>query len=96
MEYINLFVKSVEITNKQKGTSRLVDLEKYAMTYGVSAVEEIFSKFTQDVLDSDNGVMHFIADSLLKKMNDSFEKHACINCGEIYEGEDTNQAEGFL
>lgn len=96
MEYINLFVKSVEITNKQKGTSRLVDLEKYALTYGVTAIEEIFSKFSQDVLYADNGILRFIADNLLKTMNDTFDKHACINCGEIYEGEETNQAEGFL
>lgn len=96
MEYINLFLKKVEIENKQKGTSRIVDLEKYANSYGAAAVEEILSRFTQDVLYSDNGALHYVAENLLKKMNDSFDKHACIACGEVYEGENSNQVQSFL
>ena len=96
MEYINLFLKSVEIESKQKGTTRRIDLESYAKTYGAAIVEEILSKFTQDVLYSDKGALQYVAENLLKKMNDSFEKHACINCGEIYEGENSNQVQSFL
>lgn len=75
MEYINLFLKSVEIVNKEKGTSRVVDLEGYAQKYGASAVEEILSKFTQDVLYSENGALSYVAKNLLQKMNDAFECH---------------------
>ncbi len=96
MEYINLFLKSVEITSKQKGTSRMIDLTSYAEKFGASAIEEILSKFTQDVLYSDSGALKYVAENLLKKMNDSFERHVCSSCGEIYEGENSNQAESFL
>lgn len=96
MEYINLFLKSVEIVNKEKGTTRVVDLEGYAQKYGASAVEEILSKFTQDVLYSENGALSYVAKNLLQKMNDAFERHQCMSCGEYYEGEDQNQADSFL
>ena len=96
MEYINLFLKSVEIESRQKGTTRKIDLESYAKTYGASIVEEILSKFTQDVLYSDKGALQYVAENLLKKMNDSFEKHVCTNCGETYEGENSNQVQSFL
>lgn len=96
MEYIDLFLKSVEITSKQKGTSRTIDLESYAEKYGAPAVEEILSKFTQDVLYSENGALSYVAKNFLQKMNDSFDRHQCQSCGEYYEGENSDQAESFL
>lgn len=92
MEYVNLFISKVKLEVKSANVTREFDLSDYK----ASDVEEILAQFPQDALYSDNGVLNFIATEYLKKINDSFDKHVCYNCGTVQEEENTNQAEGFL
>lgn len=43
--------------------------------YKASDVEDILASFPQDALYTDDGVLNFIANEYLKKINDSFDKH---------------------
>lgn len=92
MEYINLFISKVVLTVKSTGAKRTIDMANYK----ASDVEDILSQFPQDALYTDDGVLNFIANEYLKKINDSFDKHQCYACGSIQEEEGANQAEGFL
>ena len=92
MEYINLFISKVDIEIKATGVKRTIDMSKYK----ASDVEDILAQFPQDALYTEDGVLNFIANEYLKKINDSFDKHECYSCGTIQEEEGTDQAEGFL
>jgi len=71
MEYINLFISKVELEVKATGTKRTIDMSNYRAI----DVEEILAQFPQDALYTDDGVLNFIANEYLKKINDSFDKH---------------------
>ena len=92
MEYINLFISKLKLEVKSSGAVREIDFTQYK----ASDVEEILAKFPQDALYTDDGVLNFIANEYLKKINDSFDKHECYQCGTVQEDEETNQVEGFL
>ena len=47
------------------------------------------------MLYSDDGVLKFIINEYIKKINDTFDVHTCYNCGTKYEG-DVNSAASFL
>lgn len=92
IEYIDLFIQKIDLTIKSTGTTKNIDFSQYK----ASEVEEILQVFPQDVLYSDQGVLTYISNEYLKKLNDAFEKHQCIRCGTIQEDDQTNQVEGFL
>ena len=92
MEYVNLFISKLKLEIKANGIVRDIDFTNYKP----ESVEEILSKFPQDALYTDDGVLNFIATEYLKKINDSFDKHVCFQCGTVQEDESTDQAEGFL
>lgn len=92
IEYINLFIKSIDITNKATNKSTIVDFSKYV----VGDREEILATFPQDVLYSQHGVLMFITDNFIKPMNSSFDKHECCVCGAIHEKGDINSSESFF
>lgn len=92
MEYINLFISHLKLTIKATGAVRNIDFTQYK----ASDVEDILAKFPQDALYTDDGVLNFIATEYLKKINDSFDKHECFQCGAVQEDDNTNQVEGFL
>ena len=92
MEYINLFISKVVLEVKSTGATRTIDMANYK----ASDVEEILAQFPQDALYTEDGVLNFIANEYLKKINDSFDKHQCFACGTVQEEEGANQAEGFL
>ena len=92
MEYVNLFISKVKLEVKSSGVVREFDMSDYK----ASDVEDILAQFPQDALYNDTGVLNFIATEYLKKINDSFDKHQCFNCGTIQEEDNANQAEGFL
>lgn len=92
MEYINLFISKLKLTVKSSGVVRDIDFTQYK----ASDVEDILAKFPQDALYTDDGVLNFIASEYLKKINDSFDKHECFQCGTVQEDDNTNQVEGFL
>ena len=91
IDYINLFIESIKLQNKVSGTEKDIVMSDYA----VKDIEEIMAVFPQDVLYSDDGVLQYIANNYIKKINDTFEEHTCYNCGEKYSN-DINSAESFL
>lgn len=92
MEYVNLFISKIDLEVKATGIRRSIDMSKYK----ASDVEDILAQFPQDALYTDDGVLNFIANEYLKKINDSFDKHQCFACGTVQEEEGSDQAEGFL
>lgn len=92
MEYVNLFIKKVTFTNLASGQTTEIAFDDYP----VDKIEQIISFFPQDVLYAKNGVLQFIANELLKPVNESFNKHECYNCHTIHEKENANQAESFF
>ena len=92
MEYVNLFIKSVTFENLHTHKTTTIEFEKYP----VGKIEDIMEIFPQDVLYAKNGVLKFIANEMLKPINDSFNKHECFNCHTIHEKENANQAESFF
>lgn len=91
IDYINLFIKSIDLENKTSGVKKQIVMSDYK----VKDIEDIISVFPQDVLYSDSGVLQYIATNYIKKINDTFEVHTCCSCGEKYEN-DINSAESFL
>lgn len=81
LEYINLFIKSIDIENKNTGSTKSIAFSNYK----VSDIEDILSAFPQDVLYTENGVLKFIVNEYLKYVNDAFDKHECWNCHTIHE-----------
>ena len=92
MDYVNMFVKSVKLHNKQSGMDKDIDMSLFT----APEIEEIFSAFPQDVLYVDNGILTFITQNFIKKINDSFEKHKCAQCGTAYEEAIDGSSEGFF
>ena len=92
LEYINLFIKSVEFTSKNNGSRRQIVFGNYK----VSDMEDILATFPQDVLYTEKGVMKYIVNEYIKTVNDTFDKHKCVNCGAIHEKGDSNSAESFF
>lgn len=92
MEYINLFIKTVQVENKASGAVTKIDFADYA----VGDQEEILAAFPQDVLYTQNGVLMFITDNFIKPLNASFDKHECCVCGAIHEKGDVNSSESFF
>ncbi len=91
VDYINLFIKQIDLTNKISKTSKKIVFADYP----VRDIEDIMAVFPQDVLYSDDGVIQYIANNYIKKINDTFDVHTCFNCGEKYE-HDVSSAESFL
>lgn len=92
IEQMNLFVRSLKMTNKDTGAVREIDFSKY----NVTDVADIFAMFPQDVVYSDNGIISIITTKFINSINNSFDKHTCSNCGTVYEQENSNQVESFL
>ena len=92
LEYVDLFIKNIEICNVETGKVRKVALRNY----DVSDIEEILQAFPQDALYSDSGVLKFIVDEYLKPVNESFSKQVCAHCGAVHNKEGTDNAESFF
>lgn len=80
MDYMNMFVKNVEIQNKQSNTTKSLD----ASLFSVAEIEDIFSAFPQDVLYVDDGVVTYVTKHYIARINESFDKHKCAACGAKY------------
>lgn len=74
VEYINLFIESVSITNLETNSVTPVDLREYS----VGDVEDILATFPQDVMYSDDGVIQRVATQYISRVNDAFDKHKCV------------------
>lgn len=92
IEYVDLFVKNVIITNKSTGKSRAIVFSDF----NVTDIEDIFAKFPQDVMYHENGLINFITENYLNNINKTFEKHVCMNCGAEFEKGESNRVESFF
>lgn len=92
MEYVNLFINKVSLNNHNNNTIRNIDFRKYK----VGDLEEIISMFPQDVLYTDTGVLRYIVENYIKKINDTFDKHTCFNCGTVHDRGVVNSPESFF
>jgi hypothetical protein len=80
VDYINLFIKSIEVINKITGEKNIADLS--IMTY--SDIEELISYMPQNIIfDEEKGVLKYVATEFLEKINSAFEYEKCLNCGAV-------------
>lgn len=91
LDYVDLYIKQIILENKTTGMVKTVDIADYEP----EDVEEIISIFPQDVLYSDNGILKYITEEYIKKINDSFDKQHCLQCGELHENT-VNSSASFL
>ena len=77
--YINLFIKSAEYISKEDPTQR----EKADFTVmSYSDIEQLISYFPQNIIFSEeNGVLKFIAQEFISKLNNVFAYEKCAFCG---------------
>ena len=92
MEYINLFIKEIEIEGKNRDYHLTINMDDYK----AGDYEDILERLSQDVLYSDKGILTFIVNNLVKPLNDQFDKHKCWKCGEVHEKGDVGSPEGFF
>ena len=53
VDYTNLFIKKIELTDKWTGDTSIID----ASDYTIDELFEVISVFPQDVLYADNGII---------------------------------------
>ena len=89
VEYIYLFIKSIELINKEDPENKkFADLT--LMSY--DEISELIDCFPQNIIFSEeNGVLAYIAKELLQKINGVFAYEKCRNCGA-----ETNQGIGSI
>lgn len=78
IDYINLYIKQIELIDKETGTKDVADLTY--MTY--SDIEKLIEMFPQNIIFSeDNGVLKYIAKTFIDKINSVFTYEKCAQCG---------------
>lgn len=91
MDYVNLYVKSIEVYNKATKSTKKINFNEF----NAGDVEELISIFPQDVLYSETGILYYVMNNYINPINESFDKQICFQCGT--EHKDTvNSAESFL
>ena len=79
IDYIYLFIKQIELINKDDKTNKNV-ADLTLMSY--SEISELIDLFPQNIIfDEDNGVLAYIGRELLQKINSVFSYEKCRNCG---------------
>lgn len=77
-EYINLYIKQIELIDKKAQTKEVADLSLF--TY--SDIEKLIEMFPQNIIFSeDTGVLRYIAKNFLEKINGVFKYEKCAQCG---------------
>lgn len=81
IEYINLFIKQIEMINKKDKSNRQVaDLS--IMSF--NQIEQLISYFPQTILFDDNtGVIKYITTEFIEAINNTFNYEKCASCGAI-------------
>jgi hypothetical protein len=92
MEYVNLYIKGVDMTSASTGARKSIDLTQFTP----ADREEILQMFPQDALYAEDGVLKKVMDRYVKAINDSFERHRCFQCGHVNEEGDIASPEGFF
>lgn len=79
IEYVNLFIKQIEMVNKEDPTNRQVADLKF-MSY--NQIEQLISLFPQNIIFSDErGVIKHITTEFIEKINNVFAYEKCAQCG---------------
>jgi hypothetical protein len=79
VEYINLFIKRIEMINP-KDPMDVLSIDLTLMTY--SEIEKFIDQFPQDIILSEHGgVINYIMTNFVKKVDSAFEYEKCNNCG---------------
>lgn len=92
MEYINLFISSIKLSDKNDQVLKNIPL--YA--YKPEDAEELLQILPQDVLYTENGVLQFVTTEFLEKMNNAFDKQVCSQCGAVQENNVVESTEGLI
>lgn len=78
IDYVNLYIKKIEITDKATGEKDVADLAY--MTY--DDINELISMFPQEVIFGDeNGLIKFVAKEFLDNISSVFQYEKCAQCG---------------
>lgn len=78
VDYINLYIKQVELIDKISGEKNVADLT--LMSY--SETENFLALFPQNVIFSEEkGVLQYIVKNIMNKLNDVFQYEKCQFCG---------------
>jgi len=89
VEYINLYIKKVEMIEMNNPSDRLV-ADLTLMSYG--QIEKFIEIFPQNVIFSENGgVIDYITKNFVEKLNSMFQYEKCSRCGA-----ETNEGVGSL
>lgn len=59
-------------------------------------MSQILESFPQDVIYVDEGVLGYIVENFINKINDAFEKHKCGSCGAVYDESIDGDTQSFL
>ena len=79
IEYVNLFIKQIEMINKADPNNRQTADLRF-MSY--NQIEQLISLFPQNIIFSDeNGVIKYITTEFIEKINKVFEYEKCNQCG---------------
>lgn len=79
VEYINLYIKGVELIDNKNPNDRIV-ADLTVMSY--AEVEKFIDQFPQNVIFSESsGVMNFITVNFIEKLNSVFQYEKCAYCG---------------
>lgn len=79
IEYVNLFIKEVEMIEKGNPSDRLT-ADLTLMTY--AEVEKFIEMFPQNIIFSENGgVINYITTNFIEKLNGVFQYEKCAYCG---------------
>lgn len=93
VDYSCTFIKSIEfksLTGAGEPTTIITS------EFTPQEVTQILESFPQDVVYVDDGVLSFIVEEFINKINDSFEKHKCGSCGAIYDESVDGDTTSFL
>ncbi len=79
IEYVNLFIKQIEMVNKDDPSNRQV-ADLTMMSY--NQIEQLISILPQNIIFSDeNGVIKYITSEFIEKINKVFSYEKCAQCG---------------
>lgn len=92
VDYTNLFIKGVTFTDKSTNEVTTIDFNDYTL----NEMFELISVFPQDVLYAENGIIQYITQQFITKINDAFDKHECVVCGKLCETAADSSADGFF
>lgn len=79
IEYINLFIKEIEMIDKNNPNDKIV-ADMSLMTY--DEIENLINEFPQNVVFAEHGgIINHITTNFIEKLNSLFQYEKCSNCG---------------